>query len=56
MIFDLYKSKGYAANEIIDILKDSGFSDITLSDIKHITDKTKQRKKKNTNDNKNIIP
>lgn len=52
VILSLSKDKGYSVNEIHEVITSSGFTDVTLADIKSITERKRTVSKKSSSDAK----
>lgn len=52
VILSLSKDKGYSVNEIHEVITSSGFTDVTLADIKSITERKRTVSNKSSSDAK----
>lgn len=55
VILSLSKDKGYSVNEIHEVITSSGFTDVTLADIKSITERKRTVSNKSSSDAKENI-
>lgn len=55
VILSLSKDKGYSVNEIHEVITSSGFTDVTLADIKSITERKRTVSNKSSSDSKEKI-